>query len=100
MDERRKFRRTGAKEKAQIRAAQSRHEGALLDISSGGMRILSENHIAIGTQLSGQFKIMPRTGNFYVSGEVVWVKPAKEPQANGYEIGIKFAKVSASPLSR
>lgn len=100
MDERRKFRRTGAKEKARIASAQSRHEGSLLDISSGGMRILSDNHIAIGTQVSGQFKIMPHTGNFYVSGEVVWAKPAKEPLAFGYEIGIKFAKVSASPLSR
>lgn len=100
MEERRKFRRTGAKEKALLGAAQIRHEGSLLDISSGGMRILSENQIAIGTQVSGQFKIMPHMGNFYVSGEVIWVKPAKDPLAFGYEIGIKFSKVSASPLSR
>lgn len=100
MEERRKYRRTGAKEKALLCAAHGRHEGSLMDISSGGMRIFSDTHIATGTQVSGQFKIMPHMGNFYVSGEVVWVKPAKEPPAFGYEIGIKFAKVSASPLSR
>lgn len=98
MEERRRFRRTGAKEKARIAYAQGRHESSLVDISSGGMRILAQSHIAIGSPVSGQFKIIPHMGNFYVTGEVVWAKPVKEPHHNGYELGIRFTKVSAIPL--
>lgn len=98
MEERRKFRRTSAKEKALLHGREAKHEGSLLDISSGGMRILSDNHIEVGSSVSGQFKIMPHMGNFYVSGEVVWEKPAKEPHHNGYEVGIRFSKVSTIPI--
>ena len=98
MEERRRFRRTTAKEKALLQAKESKHEGSLLDISSGGMRLLSDNEITIGSCVSGQFKIMPHMGNFYVTGEVVWTKPAKEPQRTAYEVGIKFNKVSTIPI--
>lgn len=99
MEERRKFRRSDAKEKALLHGKETKHESSLLiDISSGGMRILSDNHIKIGSSVSGQFKIMPHMGNFYVSGEVVWAKPTKEPHHNAYEVGIKFTKISTIPI--
>ena len=100
MEEKRKYRRSPAKEKAYVQAKEhnKQHESQLLDVSSGGMRILSEASLKIGTMLSGSFKIMPTMGNFYVHGEVVWVKPlADETQNTAYEIGIRFNKVSTIP---
>lgn len=99
MDERRKYRRSPAKEKAFLKSRENNpQEGLLMDVSSGGMRISSDANIKVGTALSGQFKIMPDLGNFYVSGEVIWSKPAgKEAPEKGYELGIKFNKVSTIP---
>ena len=95
MDERRRFRRSPAKEKAFLKSRENKpHEGLLMDVSSGGMRILSNANIKIGTALTGQFKIMPNLGNFYVSAEVVWSKPLSKD----YEVGIKFNKVSTIPV--
>ena len=125
MDERRRFSRSPAKEKAFLKSREnSPHEGLLMDVSSGGMRILSNANIKIGTALTGQFKIMPNLGNFYVSAEVVWSKPLKpegdglpsdrqshKPEGDGlaslgqshrqsqdFEVGIKFNKVSTIPV--
>ena len=99
MEERRKFRRTHTKERTLLQGGETKHEGSLIDISSGGMRILSDTHIKIGSFLTGQFKIMPQTGNFYVRGEVIWSKPAlKESPHQAYESGIKFTKVSGIPI--
>lgn len=98
MEEKRKFRRTPTKEKAFLKGQDTAHESHLMDVSSGGMRILSDTDIKIGSSLSGQFKIIPTSGNFYVSGEVVWVKPKTgQGQGPAYEIGIKFNKVSTIP---
>lgn len=100
MEEKRKYRRSPAKEKAYLQAKEhnKQHESQLLDVSSGGMRILSQTSLKTGTMLSGSFKIMPAMGNFYVLGEVVWVKPlADETHNTAYEIGIRFNKVSTIP---
>ena len=102
MEERRRFRRTPAKEKAFLQGKEAkRQEGLLMDVSSGGMRFLSDAKLKIGASLFGQFKIMPNLGDFYIAAEVVWVKPVtKEPDhATTYEVGIKFNKVSTIPIS-
>lgn len=100
MDERRKYRRSPAKEKAFLKSRENNpHEGSLMDVSSGGMRISSDSNIKVGTTLTGKFKIMPDLGNFYVNGEVVWVKPlGEEAHQAGYEVGIRFSKVSTIPV--
>lgn len=100
MEEKRKFRRTPTKEKAflQNKEQNRQQESHLMDVSSGGMRVLSDINIKVGSPLSGQFKIMPASGNFYVTGEVIWVKPkTDDPQRPAYEIGIKFHKVNTIP---
>lgn len=100
MEEKRKFRRTPTKEKAFLenKEQSKQHEGHLMDVSSGGMRILSDTNIKVGSSLSGKFKIMPTLGNFYVTGEVMWVTPKTgNTQKSAYEIGIKFNKVSTIP---
>ena len=101
MEERRKFRRSSTKEKASLESKEgSKQESTLLDVGSGGMRILSESNVKPGSAISGKFKIMPDSGHFYVSGEVRWVKPTtKDRHQPPYEIGIKFNKVSTIPIN-
>ena len=101
MQERRKFRRTQAKEKASLESKEGKpHEGTLVDISPSGMRFVSESNIRLGSQLSGKFKILPNSGHFYVLGEVAWIKPAGKDQPQGAnEVGIKFSKVSTIPIN-
>jgi len=70
MQERRKFRRTQAKERTSLESKEGKsHEGTLVDISPSGMRIVSESNIHLGSQPQG---------------------------AN--EVGIKFSKVSTIPI--
>lgn len=100
MVEKRRFSRLQAKEKVFLQKEQGRQEEVmLLDVSPGGMRVLLNDKINVGSRILGQFKIIPEGGPFYVQGEVVWVKPTidmtKQP---GFEVGIKFNKVSTIPL--
>ncbi|HAH20510.1 MAG: hypothetical protein A2Y00_04955 [Omnitrophica WOR_2 bacterium GWF2_43_52] len=99
MDEKRKYRRTPAREKAFLKCKENNsHEGELMDVSSGGLRMLSADKVKVGSTLTGKFKIMPQMGSFYISGEVIWVKPmASESNQAVYEVGIKFNKVSTIP---
>lgn len=98
MEERRKFNRLLSQEKANLQKKGISEEGKLVDISPAGMRILLNNSIEVGNSVCGSFRIMPQLGNFYVQGEVVWVKP-NNSQSKSYDAGIKFSKVSALPLS-
>jgi Tfp pilus assembly protein PilZ len=98
MQERRRFDRLETKEKASLNKEGAESEqGQLLDISPGGMRIILEKESSVGSLISGQFKILPNAGPFYVKGEVAWVKPAGE-RARAVEVGIKFNKISAIPF--
>jgi Tfp pilus assembly protein PilZ len=100
MEERRKARRLKTQERTVVSKPEgSNAECSILDISTGGMRILLDDEATIGTQISGQFKILPAQGPFYVKGEVAWVRPCQEnPGSAGFEIGIKFNKISARPI--
>lgn len=71
----------------------------LIDISLGGMRVLMNEELKIGTVLLGQFNILPNASPFYIKGEVAWSKPCQQ-ENNSYktETGIKFTKISAIPL--
>lgn len=99
MRERRKFNRLKSLDKALLQEKNRSEQGQLLDISPGGMRILLNNDIKVGSSISGEFKIIPKSGSFYVRGEVIWVKPVSEkPKPDSFEIGIKFCKVSTIPF--
>lgn len=98
MQERRRFNRCRLEQKAKILTEDSREEkGTLLDVSVGGMRVLLNKKVELGSRLSGQFKIIPHLGPFYVQGVVAWVKPVKEQDAQRWEIGVKFTKVNTIP---
>lgn len=90
MLEKRKFKRLVTKEKTSLQSKEGKEEGLLVDISPGGMRIFLDRHIGVGTLISGQFRILPNSGPFYVTGEVVWSK--------GKEVGIKFSRVTTIPF--
>ena len=100
MEERRKFTRLSAKEKTFLdRENGNKQEGCLLDISPGGMKIICDNEVMIGSVISGQFKILPNVGPFYIRGEVSWVKAADDKiNPSHFEIGVKFNKISTIPI--
>lgn len=103
MQEKRKFSRCRIKEKALIKKEDNREvEGFVLDVSMGGMRVLLDKPIKIGSKLSGQFKIVHYLGPFFVQGEVVWSKSTTDSKGNpcGYAIGAKFTKVSTIPFEK
>jgi len=99
MQEKRKFNRCKMEQKARISTDVSQDKkGLLVDISTGGMRILLDSQVKIGSQLSGQFKIVPYLGPFYVKGLVVWTRPTKDTPTPRWEVGVKFTKVSTIPI--
>jgi len=100
MEERRKHRRFSTKEKTLLgKDDGNKQESCLIDISQGGMKILCDNEVKTGSVISGQFKILPNLGPFYIRGEVAWVKPVDDKtNPLHFEIGVKFNKVSALPI--
>jgi hypothetical protein len=100
MKERRKYTRLATKGKTALnKDGKEPEEGFLLDISPGGMRILLDSKTQVGSVISGQFKIIPHIGPFYVKGEVTWINPLNDPQdSNRFEVGVKFNKVSTIPI--
>jgi len=71
----------------------------LIDISLGGMRVLMNEDLKIGSILLGEFNILPHTGPFYIKGEVTWSKPCQEKDhPYRVEIGIKFTKINTIPI--
>ena len=99
MDEKRKFRRLQIKEKTTLNKDTCEEQCFLVDISPGGMKVLLENEVKVGDCISGQFKILPKAGPFFVKGTVAWVRPIKEKsQDANYEIGIKFTKINTIPF--
>jgi Tfp pilus assembly protein PilZ len=98
-DERRKFARLITKENTVLDKEGKKQDACLADISPGGMKIACDNSVEIGSTISGQFKILPNLGPFYVKGEVVWIKPCQEQTSSqSYELGVKFNKVSTIPI--
>ena len=94
MRERRKFSRCSLSQKAKVSTKEDRAKDALLvDVSVGGMKFFSDKKAELGSELSGEFKIVPYLGPYYIQGVVVWTKQAKQEDASGWEIGVKFTKV-------
>jgi hypothetical protein len=96
--ERRQHKRVVINEKASLHKDNDR-ECFLIDISPGGMKVLLENEVTTGDTISGQFKILPNCGPFYVKGVVTWIRPIKDKTENAnYAIGIKFTQVNTIPF--
>ena len=100
MQEKRKFKRLATGKETYVKESGGKEKKAtVMDISLGGMRVTLEGDVQVGNFLSGQFKILPSMGPFYVNGEVIWVKPSKKDNFNPCcEVGVKFKNISAAPL--
>jgi len=99
MDERRKHRRLPIKEKTTLAKTDSQAPCLLVDISPGGMKAMLNSDVKVGDIISGQFKILPNAGPFYVKGTITWVRPLKEKTADAnYEIGVKFTRINTIPF--
>lgn len=95
MSEKRKFNRWDLEqEKAFINMNGDQKEVEILDISIGGMRIETDAAVNQDSEVTGEFRVLPNIGSFFVKGKVVWVVKS----AHGFESGIQFEKVSTVPL--
>jgi hypothetical protein len=61
------------------------------------MKVLLNKEVSPGSKLTGQFKIVPYIDPFYIQGEVIWIKPAKDGAA-GCEVGVRFTSVRTTPI--
>jgi c-di-GMP-binding flagellar brake protein YcgR len=99
MQERRRFNRCKVEQKARISHLPNKQEkGLLLDVAMGGMKVLLDEKAELGSQLLGQFKIVPYLGPFYIKGVVAWAKQVEDRGASHWEVGVKFTKVSTIPI--
>ncbi|MCX7927468.1 MAG: PilZ domain-containing protein [Candidatus Omnitrophica bacterium] len=97
MQEKRKHPRLSTRQDTHFFNSAIKEKIELLDISLGGMRILSSRQLALGMSVEGQFSIIPNSRPFYIKGIVTWLKPSGLRNAC-YEIGIKFTDISTIPL--
>lgn len=100
MLEKRKFSRLDTNEETLLSTPDGRKtEAKSVNVSVGGMKILTNENFAIGTMLSGKFSILPHIGPFYVKGEVTWSRPCqKKFSPNLIETGIKFTEINSIPI--
>ncbi len=95
MEDKRRFNRWGLEEKAVIDLEGAKEEVKVLDVSIGGMRIVTNTPLDKEKIVTGEFKILPNVGPFFVKGKVIW----SNPRGDTFESGIVFDKVSTIPLS-
>ena len=100
MQEKRKSSRLPSCEETLLSKIDGQSTGVkLVDISLGGMRVLTNEELKVGTELLGKFKILPHAGPFYLKGIVAWSKPCAGKDHNfRTEIGIKFTKITTIPF--
>jgi len=96
MEERRRYVRWGVGERKSVVISYrgNKEHAIMLDISAGGMRIISSRPLDIGTSLYGEVEILTAMGPFFIIGRVERVNESSE----GWEIAVVFEKVSTIPL--
>lgn len=95
MEERRKFERLPKeREKAVISFSGSREEAEVLDISTGGMKVFFSRPVEVGSVISGEFRVTPDIGPFYVKGRINRVVQKDDR----WEVAVEFEKVSTYPI--
>ncbi len=98
MQEKRKANRLPSCEETLLSKGDGQKAGVkLVDISLGGMRVLTNEELKVGTELSGKFNILPRSGPFYIKGVVAWSNPCRSTEGFRAELGIKFVRITTIP---
>ena len=97
--ERRRFRRIRLKEPVRYELKDPRQYGGCVagDISAGGIKIILNDFIPLGTELALQVRLI---GSQIVDcpGRAVWVE--KIAFGDGYRVGLRFMEGKTSPESR
>jgi len=96
MEEKRRFDRWElGKKNTYIDLEGEKAEVQVIDVSIGGMRIITDTPLDKEKIIRSEFKILPNMGPFFVKGRIIWTT-AKE---SIFESGVVFDKVSTIPLS-
>ena len=105
MEERRKFNRWYLKEeeKTDLILSEFKEGVKVLDISAGGVKILSSQPLEVGKTVTGKLTLAPMNlpffmkelGPYFIKGKVVRV----EETNRGWKMVLKFEKVSTAPLA-
>ena len=97
MEERRKFDRLYVQTEGNdmVSCVGIQGDVKVVDISAGGMKLALRNPVTVGTMVSGECKILPNGGPFFISGKVT----RSYEKDGGCEAVISFDKVSTIPLA-
>ncbi len=99
MSDQRRFRRVPFREALGMETGAFEHfQGTTAyDLSAGGVRIRSEQFIALGTPMRVKFQL--ENGEVVVlNGKVVWIQ--KEPQGEYYQLGLEFQEDTENSFRR
>jgi len=94
MEEKRRFNRWDWDNKAYVGLKGKKEEVKVIDISIGGMRIITDTALDRTESFKGEFKILPNMEPFFIKGKVIWT----QPKGGLFESGIVFDKVSTIAL--
>jgi len=85
----------GSDNKAVLSCRGVKEEASIIDVSTGGMKVVLAHPVDSGAEVTGEFRVLPFMGPFFVKGKVNRVA-----EIDGqWELGISFDKVSTCPLA-
>ncbi len=104
-EEKRKFSRWYLKEEEKINLTFSEFKEGIkvIDISAGGIKIISHQPLEVGKIVTGRLTLAPMNlpffmkeiGPYFIKGKVKRVEETNQ----GWKIALEFEKVSTSPLA-
>ena len=98
MEERRKHSRWNIQHRhATLKKGMASCDVPLVDLSSGGMRIVLDEDIPVGSKIIGEFRVVPQRSPYFIQGSVTWTRSI--PQEQKFEVGIEFNKINTIPSS-
>lgn len=95
MEEKRRHNRWRIENKKAVLKEHKEDEVPLVDVSTGGMKVLLKENIPLGSKITGQFNISSKLGTYFIEGKVVWAK--QRTKETNYEVGIQFQKINTIP---
>ena len=69
-----------------------------IDISSGGVGLISEKYIPIDTQMAVEIALTPESDPFVTMGRVKWIRQL--PDLHHYRVGMAFSESPTALRSR
>ena len=63
------------------------------DISTGGLCILTNEKVDIGSKLNIEVNVPRSPSPYYALGEVIWLKELKDSKDKKFDMGVKFLRI-------